>query len=146
MVRKQYNLDGNMNYPDTGCVKAKAAGYHGKCLDCPFPQCLEDPGVLPPQREETIKRNAEMGQLSETGWTVEQISKHAGLSARQTQRIISGESETGNSPYKRHRKRKDLAQRNLEIRKLKKEGMTIAELSIKFGLCDKQVWAVCRGC
>lgn len=144
MVRTQNRISENLNYPDTGCVKAKIRGYHGKCLDCPFPQCLEDVGVPTVLEEETIKRNTEIKHLFETGWTTENISKYAGLSERHTQRIISGESETGNRPYKIHRRRKDLAQRNEEIRQLRKGGATIEELSIKFKLCDKQIQAVCR--
>jgi DNA-binding NarL/FixJ family response regulator len=153
MVRKDYNRDGAIYYPDKGCTKAKAAGYLGTCLPseeypegCPFPQCLEDPGVPSPLQEENTKRNTEIKHLSETGWTADKIAKYAGLSERHTQRIISGDAETGNRPYKRHRKRKDLAQRNEEIRKLKEQGVPVDEIAGKYGICTATVWAVCRGC
>jgi DNA invertase Pin-like site-specific DNA recombinase len=132
-------------YPDNGCAKAKAAGYEGTCLEskkfpkgCPFPRCFEEPGVLPPQEEETIKRNEEIRKLHETGWTTEEISKETKLSIRQVQRIIQ------NKPYKRHLNRKDSKGRNAEIRKLKKEGMPVEEIAAKFNLHPATIYVVCR--
>lgn len=30
-------------HPDKGCVYAtKFLGYQSRCLECPFPQCIED--------------------------------------------------------------------------------------------------------
>ena len=125
-------------YPDNGCAKAKVAGYHGKCLDCPFERCFEDGGVPTVLEEETIKRNEEIRKLHETGWTTEEISKETKLSIRQVQRIIQ------NKPYKRHLNRKDSKGRNEEIRRLKKSGMPVDEIAAKFNLHPATVWVVCR--
>ena len=29
-------------HADTGCDKARAVGYNGRCLECPLDHCLED--------------------------------------------------------------------------------------------------------
>jgi Mor family transcriptional regulator len=147
MVRKDYNRDGEIHYPDRGCVKAKMKGYDGKCLDCPFPQCLED-GDVPSTYQETITaRNKEIRQLYETGWTVAEIAKQYSLSVRHTERIIA-ESPTEIIKHSKSSgvkwKRKHLAERNIEIRRLKKAGMPVDEIAGKYKICAATVWAVCR--
>lgn len=87
MVRK-YDKDGELNIPDTGCVRAKVAGYFGKCIDCPFPICFEDiDNRIKPQvarrrhqrRKDLPARNAEIRRLKKAGMTYEQIAVMFGL-------------------------------------------------------------------
>lgn len=43
---------------DNGCRRAKARGYEGKCLDCPFDTCFEDVN---------FKQSPPVGKVSKDG-------------------------------------------------------------------------------
>lgn len=84
MVRK-YDKDGELNIPDTGCVRAKTInGYFGRCLDCPLPVCWEDvtegkPKKRHQKRSELPKRNEEIRRHKKAGMTYTQIAVMFGL-------------------------------------------------------------------
>jgi DNA-binding NarL/FixJ family response regulator len=103
---------------------------------------------VPSAYQETITaRNKEIRQLYETGWTVEEIAKRHDLSPRHVDRVIAESpaviiqsSKVKNVKWKRAH----LAERNQEIRKLKKAGVPVDEIAGKYGVCTATVWAVCR--
>ena len=89
MVEKRRNSSANeIIVPDNGCLKAKAAGYIGKCIDCPFPKCFEDiDNRIKPQtvrrrhqrRKDLPARNAEIIRLKQGGVTYAELALKFGL-------------------------------------------------------------------
>jgi DNA-binding NarL/FixJ family response regulator len=87
MVRAHNKINETFNHPDTGCAKAKAAGYFGKCVDCIFPKCLEDKEEKTPtmhgkryKMRDIRKRNEEILKLKKEGTLVEEIAARFNLS------------------------------------------------------------------
>jgi DNA-binding NarL/FixJ family response regulator len=81
MVRVHNKVNESFNHPDIGCVKAKIAGYNGKCVDCIFPKCLEDkkekPATMHGKRykmRDIRKRNKEICRLKNSGMKVDLIA------------------------------------------------------------------------
>jgi Mor family transcriptional regulator len=129
----------------TASAKAKREDYHGKGLIDRSRSCLEDGDFGPIEKIHQTK--CENRKLHETGWTVAEIAKQYNLSIRHTERIIA-ESPTEIIKHSKSSgvkwKRKHLAERNIEIRRLKKAGMPVDEIAGKYKICAATVWAVCR--
>lgn len=73
---------------DTGCRRAKKHGYHGPCLECPLPQCIEDnPGIVVKMFNHI--RDGEIRHRYFTGEPVSTIAKVCGVSHKTIYRVLS---------------------------------------------------------
>lgn len=61
---------------DSGCNLAKENGYKGPCLDCPFPECLEEMKTTEFKRKQAaaVKRNKDIRQLHAGGMSVKALA------------------------------------------------------------------------
>ena len=75
-------------YEDKGCYWARKQGYIGKCIACPFPECLEEIH----QRGGLKKRNERIQELHKQGKTQVAIAKMYNLSIETIYAIIHNKS------------------------------------------------------
>jgi DNA-binding NarL/FixJ family response regulator len=86
-----------VRHPDRGCFRAKAEGYDGKCIDCPFPQCFEDlteayqmVNKKYQKRKDLPARNAEIKRLKKEGMTYMELAVKFGLGVKTIERVCCG--------------------------------------------------------
>jgi hypothetical protein len=85
MVGRSNSSANEIIHPDNGCAKAKAAGYFGKCIDCPFEQCFEDGGrVYAPRDVKTQRKKLSPTSVTISGATYRPVMpKSGGLNSRE---------------------------------------------------------------
>jgi DNA-binding NarL/FixJ family response regulator len=66
--------------PDRGCALAP------KCLECPFPDCIE--GNPEHQAQQRAARYAEIARLADAGLSRAAIAEHVGFTERTVQRVV----------------------------------------------------------
>ena len=73
---------------DRGCKSAKKYyGYHGKCVDCPLPLCLEDHGAAPRPRLQDRRRRVH--EMTSAGKGPAEIAEVIGVSSRTVLRDLA---------------------------------------------------------
>jgi len=77
----------NVEYPDTGCKKAKSLGYTGECLDCPFPKCLEETRSSVATSKKT-KRNEAIKLAYNAGMSFKELKMMAAFTFNQVKHIL----------------------------------------------------------
>ena len=67
----------DVNVPtDTGCEKARARGWFGKCLQCPFEECLQDSDDrMRRSEEETEALKEKIRTLRKQGYKYKQLQR-----------------------------------------------------------------------
>ena len=82
--------DYTREFPDTGCEMAKAAGYSGPCLECPFEVCFEELGGHGITKSRTQRRDERIRQDRRTGMSIEELAVKYGRNKRTIARAING--------------------------------------------------------
>ena len=73
-----------IHHPDTGCKKAKEMGYYGKCLACPFLECLE---IAPLKNPKKGIRDGVIKELLAVGKSKKEVAEELSISVRTVQRV-----------------------------------------------------------
>lgn len=87
-------MSGHFFYANNGCKKAKAAGYAGPCIECPFAYCLEEDKNTNMTK---FERNHKIRSENKNGLTIGALALKYGLSIRTIKRILKeddGKRET----------------------------------------------------
>jgi hypothetical protein len=95
MTLKDERISGAMadkhapKYADGPCSKAVERGYGGSCLECPFPRCLEDEGVVGEMRRaENAERDREVIERRQRKERITKIAREMGLDRKTVRDII----------------------------------------------------------
>ena len=74
-------------FSDKGCQEAKRKGYNGRCVDCPFPYCLDEYRFTPSQIKR-MERKAQIIQMIREGETKESIAQKLHICVRTVERDL----------------------------------------------------------
>lgn len=82
-------IDETLEVPsDTGCDRAKALGYFGRCIECPFPCCMESNGQGKGIQTNILQRNAEIIRMRGEKISQVELARRFGLNRRTIQKIL----------------------------------------------------------